>query len=171
MSRPCFLHTLKLSNLLLLWCTRNMLCGKTSRKMTFKAIIGRLFYTNSLENRGSSIAWLYTLFEKSNFCPKIQFWQNPNFFTSFSPNFFSQFFSWNQSCQQLKSPIPQQFREFFTPKKIDNFLGKSKLNFWTKNEDFEQCGEKKWLSIFSPRKWIFAIIVIHTSQWCNSKPQ
>ena len=24
--------------------------------------------------------------------------------------------------------------------KIDNFHGKSKLNFWTKNEDFEQCG-------------------------------
>ena len=23
--------------------------------------------------------------------------------------------------------------------KIDNFLGKSKLNFWTKNEDVEQC--------------------------------
>ena len=22
---------------------------------------------------------------------------------------------------------------------MDNFLGKSKLNFWTKNEDFEQC--------------------------------
>ena len=27
----------------------------------------------------------------------------------------------------------------FHPKKVDNFLGKSKLNFWTKNEDFEQC--------------------------------
>ena len=33
---------------------------------------------------------------------------------------------------------PQHFHEFFTPK-IDNFHGKSKLNFWTKNEDFEQC--------------------------------
>ena len=22
---------------------------------------------------------------------------------------------------------------------MDNFLGKEKLNFWTKNEDFEQC--------------------------------
>ena len=29
-----------------------------------------------------------TLFEKSNFCPKIPFWQNSNIFTSFSPNFF-----------------------------------------------------------------------------------
>ena len=34
----------------------------------------------------------------------------------------------------------------FSPKKIDNFLGKSKLNFWTKNEDFEQC-EIAFLSI------------------------
>ena len=40
---------------------------------------------------------------------------------------------------QLKSPKPQRFHEFFTKKKFDNLLGKSKLNFWTKNEDFEQC--------------------------------
>ena len=31
------------------------------------------------------------------------------------------------------------FSRVFHPKKIDNFLGKSKLNFWTKNDDFEQC--------------------------------
>ena len=31
------------------------------------------------------------------------------------------------------------FTSFSPPKNIDNFLGKSKLNFWTKNEDFEQC--------------------------------
>ena len=34
-----------------------------------------------------------TLFEKSNFCPKIQFLQNPNIFTSFSSNFFFDNFS------------------------------------------------------------------------------
>jgi len=34
----------------------------------------------------------------------------------------------NQDCQELKSPKPQYFHEFFT-QKIDNFLGKSKLNF------------------------------------------
>ena len=37
-----------------------------------------------------------TLFEKSNFCPKIQFWQNPNILRVFHPKFFWQFFSWNQ---------------------------------------------------------------------------
>ena len=31
------------------------------------------------------------------------------------------------------------FSRVFHPRKIDNFLGKSKLNFWTTNEDFEQC--------------------------------
>ena len=77
----------------------------------------------------SSLLSSDTLFEKSNFCPKIQFWPNSNIFTSFS---------WNQSCQQLKSQRPQHFHEFFTQKKIDKFLGKSKLNFWTKDEDFER---------------------------------
>ena len=48
------------------------------------------------------------------------------------------FLSSNQSCQQLKCLKPQHFHEFFI-QKIDNFLGRSKLNFWTKNEDFEQC--------------------------------
>ena len=27
----------------------------------------------------------------------------------------------------------------FSPRKIDIFFGKSKLNFWTENKDFEQC--------------------------------
>ena len=54
----------------------------------------------------------YTLFEKSNFCPKIQL----QHFHEFSPNFFWQFFSWNQSCQLLKRAKPQHFHEFFTPK-------------------------------------------------------
>ena len=57
----------------------------------------------------------YTLFEKSNFCPKIQFCQN---FT---------FFSGNQSCQQLKSANPQQFHEFFTQKFFDNFSREIKI--------------------------------------------
>ena len=39
------------------------------------------------------IGKFFTLFEKSNFCPKIQFWQNPNIFTSFSLKFFFDNFS------------------------------------------------------------------------------
>ena len=40
----------------------------------------------------------------------------------------------------------------FSPKKIGNFLGKSKWNFWTKNEDFEQCERIMILLIFQLRK-------------------
>ena len=41
------------------------------------------------------------------FVQKFNFDKTPNIFTSFSPKFFFwQFFSWNQSCQQLKSPKP-----------------------------------------------------------------
>ena len=32
----------------------------------------------------------------------------------FYPIFFDNFFSWNQSCQQLKSPKPQHFHKIFT---------------------------------------------------------
>ena len=75
-----------------------------------------------------------SLFEKSNFCQKNSILTRPQHFHEFfTQNFFGQFFSWNQSCQQLKSPKSQHFHEFFTPPKIDNFLGKSTLNFWTKN--------------------------------------
>ena len=80
-----------------------------------------------------------TRYSKSQiFVQKFNFDKTPTFSRVFHPNFFWQFFSWNQSCQQLKCPKPQLFHEFFT-QKIDNFLGKTKLNFWTKNEDFEQC--------------------------------
>ena len=41
----------------------------------------------------SKIVFIRTLFEKSNICPKIQFWQNPNIFTSFSPKFLFDNFS------------------------------------------------------------------------------
>ena len=73
----------------------------------------------------------------------------PQHFHEFFTKYLWQFFSWNQSCQQLKSPKPQHFHEFFT-QKIDNFLRKLKFNFRTKNEDFEQCDWsnpviKQWL--------------------------
>ena len=108
--------------------------------------VHRKIYILVRKNRKSEVFFFYFLlevkwlFEKSNFCPKIQFWPNPNIFHEFfTLNFFLQFFSWNQSCPQLKSPKPQHFHEF-SPKTIRQFfLRKSKLNFWTKNEDFEQC--------------------------------
>ena len=92
-------------------------------------------------------ACFFTLFEKSKFCPKIKFWQNPNIFTSFSPKFFWQFFSWNQSCQQLKSPKPQHFREFFTPKNWQ-FSRKIKVEFsdkrWRFRTVWDICKQLPW---------------------------
>ena len=95
---------------------------------------------------------------------KVNFLSKNSILTK-NPNIFTQFFSWNQSRQQLKSWKPQHFHEFstqdffdnflvkwklssakkskttifsrvFHPKKIDNFLVKSKLNFWTKKWRF-----------------------------------
>ena len=55
-----------------------------------------------------SLASWYILFEKSNCCPNIQFWQN---FTIFAGN---------QSCRQLKSANPQHFHKFYTRNFFDN---------------------------------------------------
>ena len=79
---------------------------------------------------------------KSNFCPKIQFWQNPNIFTKI---FFWQFFSWNQSCQQLKSPKPQHFHEFFT-QKDRQFSREIKVEFLDKKWRFRTvCECRLWI--------------------------
>ena len=45
------------------------------------------------------------------------------------------------TAKKPKTTTFSVFTSFFTQKKIDNFLGKSKLNFWTKNVDFEQCDQ------------------------------
>ena len=49
--------------------------------------------------------------------------------------FFWQFFSWNQSCQQLKSPKPQHFHEFFIQKNRQ-FSRKIKVEFLDKKWRF-----------------------------------
>ena len=64
------------------------------------------------------------------FVQKFNFDKTPRFSRVFHPKFVWQFFSWNQRCQQLKSPKPQHFHEFFT-QKMDNFHGESNLIFWT----------------------------------------
>ena len=57
----------------------------------------------------------YTNYSKSQiFVQKFSFDKTLTFPRVFHPTFFWQFFSWNQSCQQLKSPKPQHFHEFFT---------------------------------------------------------
>ena len=53
---------------------------------------------------------------------------NSKFSQVFHPNFFWQFFSWNQNCQQLKSPKPQHFH----PIKSTIFSGNQSWIFWQK---------------------------------------
>ena len=67
--------------------------------------------------------------------------------------FFTQFFLTNflvkSKLSTAKKSKTTTFSRFFHPKKIDNFLGKSK---WTKNEDFEQCGKLVKKSHFDNKK-------------------
>ena len=102
-----------------------------------------------------------TIFEKSIFCPKIQFWpktpktqtfspnfsreikvdnswkaENHNIFTSFPPKIFLTIFLVKWKLSSAKKSKTTIFSRVFHPKKIDNFLVKSKLNFWTKKWRF-----------------------------------
>ena len=57
-----------------------------------------------------------TLFEKLNFCPKIQFWQNPNIFTSFSPKFFLTIFLVKSKLSTAKKSKTTTFSRVFHSK-------------------------------------------------------
>ena len=76
-----------------------------------------------------------TLFEKSNFCPKIQFWQNPNIFSSFSPNFLLTFFLVKSKLSTAKKSKTTTFsRE--KKKKNRQFSQEIKVEFLDKNWRF-----------------------------------
>ena len=59
-----------------------------------------------------------------------------HFHEFFTPFFFSTCFLVKSKLSTAKKSSTTTF--FFT-QKIDSFNAKSRLNFWTKNEDFEQC--------------------------------
>ena len=75
-----------------------------------------------------------------------------HFHKFFTPIFFSQFFSWNQSCQQLKSPKSQHFHEFFTQIKSTIFLMKLKLV--RHHNIFTSFSPKKSTIILENQSWI-----------------
>ena len=83
--------------------------------------------------------FFHTTYSKSQiFVQKFNFYTKPTkpptFSRVFHPNFFLTIFLVKS---KLRSPNPQHLNIFTSFS--DNFLRKSKLNFWTKNEDFEQC--------------------------------
>ena len=65
--------------------------------------------------------------------------QIPNIFTSFSSKFFLTIFLVKSKLSTAKVSKTAAFSRVFTQNNWTTFLGKSKLNFWTTNEDFEQC--------------------------------
>ena len=69
------------------------------------------------------------------FVQKFNFDKTTTFSRVFHPKFFWQFFSWNQSCQQLKSPKPQHFHEF-SAQKIRQFSQEIKVEFLDKKWRF-----------------------------------
>ena len=58
----------------------------------------------------------WSTLKKSNFCPKIQLWQNPNIFTSFSPNFFLTIFLVKSKLSRAKKSKTTIFSRVFHPK-------------------------------------------------------
>merc|ERR1712004_36361 len=81
-------------------------------------------------------------------CQQLKSANPQHFHEFFTQNVFDNF-SREIKVIKLKSPKPQYFREFSPQKKSTIFLGKSKLNFWTKNEDFEQCDLRRYRGCLS----------------------
>ena len=75
---------------------------------------------------------------KVKFLSKYSILTKPQHFHEFFAQFFLTIFLVKSKLSTAKKSKTTTFSRVFHPK-IDNFLGKSKLNFWTKNEDFEQC--------------------------------
>ena len=89
-----------------------------------------------------------TLFEKSNFCPKIQFWQNANIFTSLSPKFFLTIFLVKSKLSTAKKSKTTTFSRVFHPKNRQ-FSRDIKFEFLDKKSRFRTvCSEVTFWGIF-----------------------
>ena len=88
----------------------------------------------------------YAHYSKSQiFVQKFNFDKPPTFSRVFHPKLFLAIFLVKSKLSTAKKSKTTTFSRVFHPQKIDNFLGKSKLNFWTKNEDFEQCVTHRYI--------------------------
>ena len=67
--------------------------------------------------------------------------KTPTFSRFFPPNIFLAIFLVKSKLSIAEKFKTTAFSRVFHPQKIDNFLRISKLDFWTKNEDFEQCAK------------------------------
>ena len=79
---------------------------------------------------------------KVKFLSKNSILTKPQHFHKFFTKSFLTIFLVKSKLSTAKKSKTTTFSRVFHPK-IDNFLGKSKLNFWTRNEDFEQCVQNR----------------------------
>ena len=88
-------------------------------------------------------------YSKSKIVQKFNFDKTTTFSRVFHQQNFLTIFLVKSKLSTAKKFKTTTFSRVFHPQKIDNFLKKSKLNFWTKNEDFEQCAylEVLWETI------------------------
>ena len=81
---------------------------------------------------------LYHTIRKVKFLFKTSILTKSQHFHEFFTQIFFTIFLVKSKLSTAKMSKTAAFSRVFHPK-IENFLGKSQLNFWTKNEDFEQC--------------------------------
>ena len=115
----------------------NWLSELNSNSWTKWAKVAYFVVNLNHQKRGSKISKLTTL-KYIHAIMKVKFLSN--FHEFFIQNFLTIFLLKSKLCSKVQK---HNIFTSFSPKKIDNFLGKSKLNFWTKNEDFEQCVYKE----------------------------
>ena len=103
-------------------------------------------FSSAAKNESSGCKYKMICFHtiiKVKFLSKNSILTTPQHFQDFFTQFFFffwQFISWNQSCQQLKSPKPQHFHEIFTQKNRQ-FSREIKVEFLDKKWRFRTvCG-------------------------------
>ena len=82
---------------------------------------------------------------KVKFLSKNSILTKPQHFHEFFTQIFFDKFLVKSKLLTAKKSKTATFLRVFTQNNSTIFLGKSKLNFWTKNEDFEQCDSNRYL--------------------------
>ena len=111
----------------------------------------------------------HTLFQKSNFSPKIQFWQNPNIFMSFSPQIFLTIFLVKSKLSTAFKAKTTTFLRIFHPQKNREIFLEIKVEFLDKKWRFKQKPEIRDIFV-----WFSNIVGLqllwHLDIWSGGPP-
>ena len=105
---------------------------------------------------------------KVEFLSKNSILTKPQHFHEFFIQKFFGNFSRESKLSTAKKSKTKAFSRVFHPNKLTIFFGKSTLNFWTKNEDFEQCGWRSYLLFFKKDCWGVYLVDLELSKWTKS---